>query len=231
MAQYQFRSTWWLITAYDKNLELLESYGQPNADRSTIPRGVRAIHGGVEVCPTTGRRHFQGAIECNGQQRAVFFRDWLPGVHFEVAKNKDAVKKYCLKADTAEGVKGTVSNPVQYLTMDKLLMKFGERSLELYEVNDPAQLEMDKTEEFWKIANMLIMESPGLVSMIATPTLRTVWQQTRETWRALVLQARQTRGDECMAENKISGSNTNGQVDFEEGHEEEGMGIQAETNC
>jgi len=121
MAQYQLRSTWWIITAYDKNLDLLESYGQPDADRQSIPRSVKAIHGGVEICPSTGRRHYQGAIECNGQQRAVFFRDWLPGLHFEIAKNKDAVKQYCLKADTAEGVKGSVSNPTPYFTMDKLL--------------------------------------------------------------------------------------------------------------
>lgn len=189
MAQFALRSTWWIVTAYDKNLDLLESYGQPDADRQSIPRCVKAIHGGVEICPTTTRRHYQGAIECNGQQRAVFFRDWLPGVHFEVAKNKDAVKQYCLKADTAEGVKGTVSNPTPYLTMDKLLMQFGEQSID---INEEDQLLIDTNEEFWRIANRIILKTPALVSMIATPTLRTVWQHTRRTWRALVLQARKT---------------------------------------
>lgn len=212
MSHFQLRSSWWIITAYDKNLDLLESYGLPDADRQSIPRSVKAIHGGAEICPSTGRRHFQGAIECNGQQRAVFFRDWLPGVHFEVAKNKDAVKQYCLKAETAAGVKGTVSNPVSYLTMDKLLLLFGEESLDLHECSD---LEVDTTEEFWRIANRIIKKTPALVSIIATPTLRTVWQHTRRTWRALVLQALQT-GDED--EINISGLNTNGVQIQDEAH-------------
>jgi len=201
---FDTRSTWWIVTAYDKNCDLLVSYEQPNADRSSIPRAVRAIHGGVEKCPGTGRLHYQGAVECNGQQRAVFFRDWLPGVHFEPAKNSAAVKKYCLKEDTAVGEKLSISNPTPYLTMDKVMLLLGEKSID-YETD-----EEDYSVEYWFLVNIIIKEKPALISMFASATFKVAWVNTRRTWRALVLQARQTeeQSDE-VCENKISGTSTN----------------------
>lgn len=175
MSVFSQRSTWWIITAYEKNIEIVEN-------NASFPKCVKAVYGGREQCPTSGRVHFQGAVECHGQQRATFFRSWLPGVHFEVAKNKDAVKKYCLKEDTAVGDKGVISNPEEYMTMDKGMMYLAEMSLE--KDTDPTN------EEYWDLVNMAIRKRPKLISMYATPAFRTAWNQTRRTWRALVLQAR-----------------------------------------
>lgn len=186
------RSVWWIITAYDKNIEIVEN-------NASYPKCVKAVYGGREQCPTSGRIHFQGAIECHGQQRASFFRDWLPGVHFEVAKSKDAVKKYCLKEDTAVGAKGTIVNPQEYMTMDKGMMLLAELSLS--QDTDPTD------EEYWDLVNMAIKTNPKLISMYASPAFRTAWNHTRRTWRALVLQAR-LDDDEVSNEFIISGQNT-----------------------
>jgi len=204
---FDLRSVWWIITAYDekaKNLTLLQSYEQPDADRTSIPRAVRGIHGGVEKCPGTGRIHYQGAIECNGQQRAVFFRDWLPGVHFQKAKSADAVKKYCLKEATAVGDKLTVTNSVPYLTMEKVMLLLGEVSLD-YESG-----EEDYAVEYWFLVNIILKTKPALISMFASATFKVAWVNTRRTWRALVLQARQTeeQSDE-VCKKEISGISTN----------------------
>ncbi len=192
MSVFTQRSTWWIITAYDKNIEIVEN-------NATYPKCVKSVYGGREQCPTSGRIHYQGAVECHGQQRAAFFRDWLPGVHFEVAKNKDAVKKYCLKEDTAIGNKGVIVNPEEYMTMDKGMMYLAEMSLE--KDTDPTN------EEYWDLVNMAIRNRPKLISMYAAPAFRTAWNQTRRTWRALVLQAR--NNEEETNEIIISGSSTN----------------------
>lgn len=73
---FNIRSAWWLITAYGENITKVE-------DVATYPKCVKRVYGGRERCVTTGREHYQGAVECHGQQRASFFRTWLPGVHFE----------------------------------------------------------------------------------------------------------------------------------------------------
>lgn len=191
MSVFTQRSTWWIITAYDKNIEIVEN-------NASYPKCVKAVYGGREQCPTSGRIHYQGAVECHGQQRAAFFRDWLPGVHFEAAKNKDAVKKYCLKADTAVGIKGVIANPEEYMTMDKGMLFLAEVSLE--KDTDPTN------EEYWDLVNMAIRMRPKLISMYAAPAFRTAWNQTRRTWRALVLQARnnESNQDEII----ISGQST-----------------------
>jgi len=205
------RSTWWLITAYGDNIPRVE-------DVSTYPKCVRAVHGGRESCPDTGREHYQGAIECHGQQRGSFFRDWLPGVHFEVAKNKDAVKKYCLKEDTAVGVKGTIENPQVYLKLDDQLGILAEGYHDIVDAiaKSKAQMQELKKEkfdiiswykdEYWQIARYILTNKPDMASMLANPALEKMWIRTRSVWiaRALVLQARSDERSEDVEENLLS---------------------------
>lgn len=202
------RSTWWLITAYGDNILRVEN-------ATTYPKCVKAVHGGRESCPDTGREHYQGAIECHGQQRGSFFRDWLPGVHFEVAKNKDAVKKYCLKADTAVGVKGTIENPTPYLKLDDQLMILANAYHDAPAQYDKLAKDFDETgkftdkdwkKQYWAIACQVLNNKPEMASMIANPALEKMWIHTHDVWiaRALVLQA---RADEDLKESEDAQDN------------------------
>lgn len=187
------RSVWWSVTGFtEDNIRCLE-------DATTYPACVKRVLGGREQCPTTGKLHFQGAVECHGQQRASFFRAWLPGAHIEKAISKDALAKYVLKEDTAVGPKGVIENPVEYMTMDKGMMYLAEMSL--LKDTDPTN------EEYWDLVNMAIRNKPKLISMYAAPAFRTAWNQTRRTWRALVLQARHNELE--TNEIIISGESTN----------------------
>lgn len=186
ISPFSARSTWWIITAYNKNIELVE-----NVD--TYPPQVKAVHGGREQCPDTGREHYQGAIECHGQQRATFFRAWLPGVHFEPAKSGAAVKKYCLKSDTAIGPKGTLENPTPFLKLDDQL-----RMIAIQYVHEKehimARLEKKNTplkdyfkEEYWELACLLLNDSPTHAGMLANPAVEKMWIRTRSVWIAKAL--------------------------------------------
>lgn len=195
------RSTWWSITAYGDNIVKVE-------DVNSYPKCVKAVHGGRESCPTSGREHYQGAVECHGQQRGSFFRDWLPGVHFEVARSADALKKYALKADTAVGPKGTIVNPTPYLKLDDQLMMLanvyhdapGQYDRLAKDMCDEGKhTDKDWKKQYWAIACELLKDKPSMASCIANPALEKMWIHTHDVWiaRALVLQA---RADEDLRE-------------------------------
>lgn len=183
------RSQWWSVTCYDNNITIIE-------DAKLFPKCVKSVHGGREQCPTTGRVHFQGAVECNGIQRAVFFRNWLPGVHFEKALSKDALKKYALKADTACGVKQSVSNPIKYMTMDDILLQLavcyyeGKDSGTIPDRSKLSNHDLARSiksdteeEEFWDLA-IVLMRKHGrhLASSLANPAIRKMWIHTKVFW-------------------------------------------------
>lgn len=179
------RSQWWSVTCYGDNIERIE-------DVKLYPKCVKTVHGGREQCPTSGRLHFQGAVECHGQQRAAFFKHWLPNVHFQKARGKEALKKYALKQDTAVGPKQSVSNPIKYFTMDDILLELGHAYNEagaewigsIIE-NHVRKDESGSTDEatFWQLT-IRVMRKHGrhLASSLANPAVRKMWINTKEFW-------------------------------------------------
>jgi len=57
------------------------------------------------------------------QQRLSALKKWLPKTHFEVARNREALKKYAMKEETAAGEKTEWSNPQQYEQLHEWLLK------------------------------------------------------------------------------------------------------------
>lgn len=110
------RSTWWSITAFNGEAELLCASME---GKSEVPTFVKEIHGGMEKCPTTAKEHFQGALHTE-QIRMSQIKKWLPTAHIEKAKNKNALIKYALKADTAVGEKSSMENS-NYMSVDNLV--------------------------------------------------------------------------------------------------------------
>lgn len=112
------RSTRWAFTAYEAQWPLFDN----------IPDIVKEWSWQTEICPTSGRKHYQGWILTNSQQRHSALTKALPGVHIEVAKNWSALIRYCSKIDTrdASGCVVHEVNQREYLTLDKALMKIAE---------------------------------------------------------------------------------------------------------
>lgn len=115
------KSAWWSVTCYNtegksQNIDRIE-------DLSTWPDHVKCVYGGREVCPDTGRLHFQAAVHAN-YDRASKIRDWLPGAHIEVARNAGDLEVYAMKSDTAVGEKKALANPtyVPYYSADMLAL-------------------------------------------------------------------------------------------------------------
>lgn len=107
------RASCWSVTAYGDEITLLK-------DKDTWPVFVRAVHGGEEKCPKTDRIHFQGMLDLNKTQRMAAIKKWLPTAHLEPAKDRAALQKYVLKAETAVGVKTTISSTA-YVKMTAIM--------------------------------------------------------------------------------------------------------------
>jgi len=172
------RATHWGITAYDKNIELL-------VNKENVPQQVKEFGGQRELCPTTGREHYQGWITCHGQQRGSVILNWLPGVHLEKAKDIAALKRYCMKDETSAGDRETgFKNPQEYLTMDKALEKLA--------LNVPLDVDYPTTGEnklkkivewqFWKGVSKIILTSPALIGLYSQPQMYRAWYHTRSVW-------------------------------------------------
>lgn len=113
MAQSTDKATWWSVTAYGNEIELMQG--------PIYPEFVERVMGGLEECPTTGRKHFQGALKCRRQMRFKQIKEWLPTAHIEVAKAVEALKKYAMKQETAAGEKKEVVNSAPHITVRKVM--------------------------------------------------------------------------------------------------------------
>lgn len=86
------RSSRWEFTAYENQWHLFRE--------GKMPPNLAEWGWNPEKCPTTGRNHYQGYLRTKQQVRRSALVDQFPGVHFEVARNWQALKNYSSKEDT-----------------------------------------------------------------------------------------------------------------------------------
>jgi len=109
----------WQFTAYEDEYPLVDDFSK---SLTIAEFGFQQ-----EVCPTTQRIHRQGYLRTKTQVRFSALRKEFPGIHFEAAKNWDALVNYCKKEETRDKnspqfVSGTGSKE-KPLTMAQALMK------------------------------------------------------------------------------------------------------------
>lgn len=134
------KSSRWQFTAYEDQWPLID-----DLDKSSTIAEYGYQH---EVCPDTGRKHRQGYIRTKVQVRFSALKKEFPGVHFEVARNWDALVNYCKKEETRDKSQpnffsGTGSKEVP-LTMAQALMKLASYAYP-YPVLDAVPVLNEKT--------------------------------------------------------------------------------------
>lgn len=175
--QTDTRSTWWCVTAYNDDICLLEN-------TATWPSFVAKVYGGREECPTTGRLHFQGAVQCAKQQRFSAIKNWLKTAHIEVAKSKEALAKYAMKEDTAVGPKLEVENPYKYYTADMLALLMAQQ---IMHIHDDLYIKFPKKSEFrealWSEAfNGVLRFNDKLFGQMMNPSFKSAWFTSLSYW-------------------------------------------------
>nr|WAE43257.1 MAG: replication associated protein [Cressdnaviricota sp.] len=164
------RASCWSITAFNEDIPRLE-------DKTNFPAFVKEVWGGRETAPTTGTLHFQGAVVCNTQVRFSAIKKWLPTAHIEVAIRADALKKYCMKSETAAGPKQVLSNPDKFL-------KFHEALIMVAEHVDYAAWRHEEPSTWYNGAvRSILMKQPALAGLFANPTMKRFYADTWSVWR------------------------------------------------
>lgn len=158
----------------------------------------------MEKCPDTGRLHYQGHFRTNVQVRLSFLVKKFPGVHFEVARNWDALKNYDNKKESR--VEGPFTWPQDtkvseaYSSMDNALLLVAENRGKIVEeymilATAPAEKGVLKTdarkpedlykEEYWYAVSKILIKTPKLAQCFAKPDVLRMWIHTRHVWVAL----------------------------------------------
>jgi len=109
----------WAFTAYEEQWPIVDDF-----NKSALVAEFGYQH---ELCPRTNRKHRQGFLRTKQQVRFSAMTKAFPGIHFEVAKNWDALIQYCKKEETRDKSRpdffsGTGSKE-KPLTMAQALMK------------------------------------------------------------------------------------------------------------
>lgn len=166
------RAACWSCTAFDNDeIVLLE-----NSDN--YPQFVKQVYGGREICPTTNREHFQGAIVLKTQQRLSAMKKWLPTAHFQVARQTEALKKYCMKQETAVGPKLVRNNERKYLTMKDALMTLART---LLDDNDVVK-DMTISQKYWYAVRKHLIDFPDDIGLFSQPQMLRAFKNTASVW-------------------------------------------------
>lgn len=184
----------------------------------TFPPFVARVFGGLEKCPKSDRIHFQGAVQCKGQQRFSAIKKWLPKSHIEAARSADALKKYAMKEETAVSEKKEVLNKAAYVDNQTAL-----RLIAREEINNPyfdeEAHDHDKLMEskFKVYANRIVYKQPHLVGVMSKPDVLRGWKLFGVTFVKL---EREGRADSITArpQNEVveeeNSSVASGELDF-----------------
>jgi len=215
-APRQDKYTHWAFTAFDAHeIELLDVSGN-------LPKFVKTVYGGPEICKATGRRHFQGHIHCRSPQRFAAIKKWLPLAHIEPARDPHASIQYALKKDTADGEKKSQVNPSPYLTdrmaMEKLVEKCNQFcECKFWETSEKQTLcIIDDKEDYWHRVRSILRTEPDLCGLYAKPDLYRLWKNTKSVWferkRASIVLPSSLEFPQGTNEIIFSLDNTNGEV-------------------
>lgn len=171
------KATHWLVTGFSGEIVMLETPEQ-------WPPFVKKVYGGREICPTSGREHFQGHIQCNAQQRFSALKKWLPTAHLEVARDAQASMKYAMKEETSSGEKRVVDNPRPFVTDRMALEKLADVCPQFCNCKTypDKQLCFDDKEDFWHRVREILIAEPDLCGLYGKPDLYRLWNNTKSVW-------------------------------------------------
>lgn len=173
------KACWWSLTAYNEDIDFLEGV---QSGAIPWPANWKKIYGGKEACPTTGRLHFQGALNTSSIRMSEVKKN-LGQTRIEGAKSEWALKKYVMKEQTAVGEKSIALNTT-YVSLEKFMDMLGETFLNKYDVSqsvDVFELYPDKDVGFWELTAELYVDKPYLANLISQPQTVRLWKNLAPT--------------------------------------------------
>lgn len=190
-------ATHWKSAIYDEKDPSKDGY--PFKDQwlalDSPPMGF-IVYRKKEICPDTGRPHFQVHVDCGRQVRWTALKNWIKYTKWMPVFGKDHIRNsinYISKeATTAPGAKTEIVRGEQYLQLHELLMEvartaefpYGQqvRTTLVDDITVEQMLEADfnnrmvKEQYTWRMASRaLIRKDIRWISKLSNPILSTLW--------------------------------------------------------
>lgn len=150
-----------------------------------LPDHVKELHKKEEICPTTGRHHFQIHVTCHRQVTGKQMSVWIKHTKWQPLVGKDHIANsiaYIYKQDTAApgavpvNVKGS-----DYLRIHELLMEVA-KDYEYFKVPEGREMTFIEKRDFseehlFKNASRWIVRKRGIewITKLSVPTLEKSW--------------------------------------------------------
>lgn len=161
----KLRLSWWSVTAFGEDAERIVKM----QDEGKFDHKIKKIYGGLEVCPSTQKEHFQGAVHTT-QIYFTTMKQLFPRCHIESARKKEALVKYAMKEETSLGDKRDVSNG-QFYTSAMFLYKLAEYAI-------------DSGQNNYEVLCSRFLEYVGIdmISMVTNPRNKQAWMSYKRVY-------------------------------------------------
>lgn len=168
------KTTRWGFTAWEDQWCLFEK----------MPPGIAEWGWQVEEAPTTGKKHYQGYLRTQQQQRDSFVRKLLPGVHVKPAINWNALVNYCKKEETrVDGVPAvhqTNDIPTQYTYAEEVAERIVKQEQYLMSINPN-----HRKFQSWNLEEALVHIEAVVRNDIASGRRGIQWIASNPNWKVM----------------------------------------------
>ena len=174
-----------------------------------LPQHVKELHKKLEICPTSGRQHYQVHVVCYRQVRLSAMTSWIRKTKWFAVIGEQHIKNsiaYISKVETtAPGAQVEVVKGQPYLQLHDLLLVVA-RNFSTYNEDEKPTPNMLLNQHMWERALRLTIQEMGIhwISKLSNPVLSKMWNIC---WRELLDAVQKEEGSFIIEEpdNRVLG--------------------------
>lgn len=196
------KSQRWAFTAYEQDWDCFR----------VMPEIVAEWGYQEEMCPTTGRKHYQGYMRLKRQARLAQLKKIFPTTHFEIAKNWDALVNYCKKEETrVDGGQQRHEVSTRYLSMSDALIKVAAvaERIDISRYDDEDRKRRAIVNEYDVAVAVLLRTDANLIGIYSQPQYERAYVKWRQVWIEYADRQtdRQTQNEDAQVQNEVESEN------------------------
>lgn len=172
------KATHWKTAIFDSGENFSGQYGALDI----LPSHVKEVHRKKEICPDTGREHYQVHVICHRQVKLKQMTDWIKYTKWFMVLGAEHIKNslnYIRKVDTtAPGAQVEVIQGEQYLRLSELLKCIARAYIEsdLSQGARPLDIQIYMDRHLYKkAARHLVQQDLNWINKLCNPAVEKAW--------------------------------------------------------
>lgn len=148
------------------------------AKLDTLPSFVKEVHRQKEVCPTTGKEHFQIHVICHRQVRLTQMCGWIKATKWKAVIGKEFIAnsiKYCSKSATAVPGTQQILQGEKYLQLYEILFELAKKVELILSYHDSRLYDGVDFPSWESVSSALIEVDFKWVNKLNAPGVKNAW--------------------------------------------------------